>query len=140
TDVGGDSAKMRRLLVQKFPHLTVVDCWAHQVNLIVGDIFKLKGVFAKIIDDALEVVKWFNNHSQALGILCSVQRSKLEAVLCLILPVLMRWTSHYLCICRLLELELMFKETLLQYSNKLLLTAGPKTDAKRKAAEVIAIV
>ncbi|KIK82178.1 hypothetical protein PAXRUDRAFT_154379 [Paxillus rubicundulus Ve08.2h10] len=34
TDVGGDSAKMRWLLVQKFPHLIVVDCWAHQVNLI----------------------------------------------------------------------------------------------------------
>ncbi|KAF9230433.1 hypothetical protein BU15DRAFT_30072, partial [Melanogaster broomeanus] len=30
TDVSGESAKMRRLLVRKMPHLVVVDCWAHQ--------------------------------------------------------------------------------------------------------------
>ncbi|KIK74275.1 hypothetical protein PAXRUDRAFT_836014 [Paxillus rubicundulus Ve08.2h10] len=63
SDAGGDSAKMRRLLVCKMPHIIVIDCWSHQVNLIVGDIFKIKGIFAKIIDDALEVVKWFNNAS-----------------------------------------------------------------------------
>ncbi|KIK78817.1 hypothetical protein PAXRUDRAFT_162969 [Paxillus rubicundulus Ve08.2h10] len=34
TDAGGDSVKMRQLLVRKFPHLIVVDCWAHQVNPI----------------------------------------------------------------------------------------------------------
>jgi len=39
------------------------------VNLIVGDIFKVKGAFIEIIDEALEVIKWFNNHSHALGIL-----------------------------------------------------------------------
>ncbi|KIK75802.1 hypothetical protein PAXRUDRAFT_171678, partial [Paxillus rubicundulus Ve08.2h10] len=32
TDASGESAKMRRLLVQKMPHLVVVDCWAHQVR------------------------------------------------------------------------------------------------------------
>lgn len=59
-----------------------------QINLIVGDIFKLKGFFIAIIDDALEVVKWFNSHSQALGLLQSVQLHKLGKILALILPVL----------------------------------------------------
>lgn len=34
SDAGGDSAKMRRLLVQKLPHLIAVDCWAHQVIIL----------------------------------------------------------------------------------------------------------
>lgn len=61
-----------------------------QINLIVGDIFKLKGFFIAIIDDALEVVKWFNSHSQALSLLQSVQLHKLGKILALILPVLTR--------------------------------------------------
>ena len=80
-----------------------------QINLIVGDIFKLKGFFIAIIDDALEVVKWFNSHSQALGLLQSVQLHKLGKILALILPVLTRWTSHYLSVRRLIDLEVAFK-------------------------------
>ena len=34
SDAGGDSAKMRHLLVQKLPHLIAVDCWAHQVIIL----------------------------------------------------------------------------------------------------------
>ncbi|KAL6309075.1 hypothetical protein BKA93DRAFT_717676, partial [Sparassis latifolia] len=30
TDASGESAKMRRLLVQRFPFLVVLDCWCHQ--------------------------------------------------------------------------------------------------------------
>ncbi|KIM64232.1 hypothetical protein SCLCIDRAFT_37040, partial [Scleroderma citrinum Foug A] len=96
SDAGGDSAKMRRLLDQKLPHLIAVDCWAHQVNLVVGDIFKIKGSFIETIDNALEVVKWFNNHSRALGILRDIQCQLHEQPHSLILPVLTRWTSHFL--------------------------------------------
>ncbi|KIK76263.1 hypothetical protein PAXRUDRAFT_110784, partial [Paxillus rubicundulus Ve08.2h10] len=96
TDASGESAKMRCLLVQKMPHLVVVDCWAHQINLIVGDIFKIKHHFVQIINDTLEVVKWFNNHGQALGLLQDAQMAKFGQILALILPVLTRWTSHYL--------------------------------------------
>lgn len=31
TDASGESAAMRRLLVQKLPWIVGVDCWAHQV-------------------------------------------------------------------------------------------------------------
>ncbi|THV04529.1 hypothetical protein K435DRAFT_649113 [Dendrothele bispora CBS 962.96] len=33
TDCGGDAAKMRRLLVRKYPWIIVLDCWAHQLQL-----------------------------------------------------------------------------------------------------------
>ncbi|KAL1698415.1 hypothetical protein EV121DRAFT_218242 [Schizophyllum commune] len=32
TDASGESAKMRRLLVRKYPWLVVLDCWGHQVR------------------------------------------------------------------------------------------------------------
>ncbi|KAJ8584681.1 hypothetical protein M405DRAFT_746608 [Rhizopogon salebrosus TDB-379] len=32
TDASGESASMRRLLIQKMPSIIVVDCWAHQVR------------------------------------------------------------------------------------------------------------
>jgi hypothetical protein len=41
-------------------------CWAHQMNLIVGDFLSLNADFCRIIALALDVVKWFNSHGQAL--------------------------------------------------------------------------
>lgn len=111
-----------------------------QINLIVGDILKLKGFFIAIIDEALEVVKWFNSHSQALGLLQSVQLHKLGKILALILPVLTRWTSHYLSVCRLINLEVAFKQVLLDHTPELIVAAGPKRAAKEKAQEVLSIL
>ncbi|KIJ61394.1 hypothetical protein HYDPIDRAFT_169663 [Hydnomerulius pinastri MD-312] len=151
TDASGESAKMRRLLVRKMPHLVVVDCWAHQkinlfcvkINLIVGDIFKITHRFVEIINNALEVVKWFNNHSRALGLLRDAQMAKFGLTLTLILPVLTRWTSHYLSVTRLVKLELAFKQLLLDAGENLevlIVCAGTKADAKRKAKEVLDIL
>ncbi|KAG6917691.1 hypothetical protein DXG01_001461 [Tephrocybe rancida] len=112
----------------------------YTINLIVGDIFKVKGVFVQCMEGAIEAIKWFNNHSRALGMLKDVQRQKIMKVLALILPVLTRWTSHYLAICRLLELEIVFKQLLLDSRAAVLLCAGKKREAKEKAAEVIGIL
>jgi hypothetical protein len=63
------------------------------------------------MQDAHEVVKWFNNHSRALGLLDQEQQKPdprtgiFRRVLALVLPVITRWTSHYLAACRLLQLE-----------------------------------
>ncbi|KAI0074473.1 hypothetical protein K474DRAFT_1532519 [Panus rudis PR-1116 ss-1] len=73
SDAGGDSKRMRKLLAQLIPWLIVLDCWAHQVNLVVGDYFKLDLPWLPDIDKATEVIKWFNNHSVALGLLRSQQ-------------------------------------------------------------------
>ncbi|KAF5374107.1 hypothetical protein D9615_008815 [Tricholomella constricta] len=140
TDASGESAKMRRLLKARMPWIITLDCWCHQINLVVGDIFKVKGVFVKCIEGAIEVVKWFNNHSRALGMLKEVQRQKLLKVLALILPVLTRWTSHYLAICRLLDLEIVFKQLLLDSREIVLRCAGEKTKAKLEAEAVIGVL
>jgi len=37
SDDSGDAWKMRRLLLTLMPELIIIVCWAHQINLIVGD-------------------------------------------------------------------------------------------------------
>lgn len=105
-----------------------------------GDIFKAKGLFVEIIDDAVEVIKWFNNHSRALGMLKTAQHEKLGKIFALIKPVITRWTSHYLAICRLLELEIPFKQLLLDHHDDLILSAGRKREQKEKAKEILDIL
>ena len=108
------------------------------MNLIVGDIFKIKGSFIETIDNALEVVKWFNNHSRALGILWDIQCQLHEQPCSLILPVLTRWTSHFLSVCRLLQLEQAFKHMLAKVpENDLITCAGSWAEMKNKARQVL---
>ncbi|TFY66832.1 hypothetical protein EVG20_g4259 [Dentipellis fragilis] len=139
TDASGEAAKMRRLLVQCMPELVVVDCWAHQMNLVTGDILKHAAIKFKVaLDDALEIVKWFNSHTRALGMLKDVMVQKFGRSLCLILPVMTRWTSHYLAVRRLLVVQRAFLQLLLDgKENDLVLAAGAKDDARAKAREII---
>ncbi|KAH7922722.1 hypothetical protein BV22DRAFT_1106461 [Leucogyrophana mollusca] len=72
TDAGSDALKMRKELTKAMPWIITTDCWAHQLNLVVGDYFKLKLSFLETAEKANTVIKWFNNHSRALGILLSI--------------------------------------------------------------------
>ncbi|KAI0771477.1 ribonuclease H-like domain-containing protein [Trametes elegans] len=106
TDAGGDTKAMRELLRQQFPWIITVDCWAHQMNLLVGDYFKHMRHYAGYMDQAEEIIKWFNNHTRALAMLAEEQRHRYDGrVLALLYPVVTRWSSHYLTCARLLEIE-----------------------------------
>lgn len=141
TDDRGDARKFRRLLLEQMPWLIITPCWAHQINLVVGDFLSLKIDLLKCVLKALEVVKWFNNHSHASGVLQAKQLSILNGkALTLVLPVVTQWTAHYLFLCRLLQVEGPMKACYNKYASILLLCAGTKADAKRKAEEVQKIV
>lgn len=131
---------MRRLLRETFPWIVVVDCWSHQVNLVVGDFFKQKDSFVSVMDDALKVIKFFNNHGKALGILKEQQQSTLGKVFALFLPVLTRWTSHYLSACRLLEVEQQIRMICLTKRHELVLSGGAKREEKEKAESIMKII
>ena len=89
TDDGPDGKKMRRLLQAQFPWLITLLCWAHQINLIVGDVLGVRGSVTEDINHALEVVKWFNNHSTALELLRQQQVLTFSGTAwALILPVI----------------------------------------------------
>ncbi|KAI5823192.1 hypothetical protein K523DRAFT_221046, partial [Schizophyllum commune Tattone D] len=88
---------------------------------------------------ALVVVKWFNNHSCALGMLQAVMRQKLK-VLALFLPTITNWTSHYLSTTRLLLLQNTFKQLLLGSRDELLVVARDTPTAREAAKNVLDIL
>lgn len=140
SDDGGDARKMRRLLRMTMPWLIITLCWAHQVNLIVGDYLALKLPFQDCISKALVVIKWMNNHSRALGLFRQEQVYTYEKFFALILPVITRWTAHFLSLRRLLTVEKALKVAWLKHGDAIIASAGPKAEDKRKAREVQSII
>jgi hypothetical protein len=140
SDDGGDARRMRRLLHALMPWLIIVLCWVHQINLIVGDYLALKLPFQDCVPKALMVIKWMNNHSRALGLFRQEQLSTLQKVLVLILPVITRWTAHYLSLRRLLTVEKALKAAWLKWSDIMITSAGSKSDDKAKAIAVQEVV
>ncbi|KDQ64319.1 hypothetical protein JAAARDRAFT_187663 [Jaapia argillacea MUCL 33604] len=141
TDEGPDGKKARRLLGAKRPDLVVPPCWAHQINLIVGEYLKLKIAFVETGADALEVIKWFNSHGKALSILNAEQASiPPNKVLALLLPAPTRWTTHYLAFDRLDEVANAVKSSVIKHTPRLVVAAGERADLKAKATEIIDIV
>jgi len=88
TDDGPDGKKMRRLLQLVFIWIIVLVCWAHQVNLIVGDYLTGNPALKTVINQGLEVIKWFNGHSTAHNWLREEQLIDRPHALILILPVI----------------------------------------------------
>ncbi|KIL54278.1 hypothetical protein M378DRAFT_1059173 [Amanita muscaria Koide BX008] len=140
SDDGGDARKMRRLLLALMPWLIIVLCWAHQINLIVGDYLSLKLPFQDCVPKALIVIKWMNNHSRALGLFRQEQLCTYQKFFALILPVLTRWTAHYLSLRRLLSVEKTLRAAWLKHSDTMIASAGSKGKDKAKAIAVQGII
>lgn len=141
TDDGPDGKKMRRLLQAQFPWLIALLCWAHQINLTVGDVLGIRGSVTYDINHALEVVKWFNNHSVALELLRQEQVLTFSgSSWALILPVITRWTAHYLAISRLVKLKQPLQLCWTRNEDRLIICAGAREELKEKARQIKGIV
>jgi len=89
TDDGPDRKKMRQLLQVLFVWLIIILCWVHQINLVMGDFLVIQRAVMDDINHALEVIKWFNNHSTALTLLQTEQMLTFEGSFwVLILPAI----------------------------------------------------
>ncbi|KAJ7271620.1 ribonuclease H-like domain-containing protein [Mycena rebaudengoi] len=75
TDNGGDARGMRKRLQRVRPKFVVPPCRGHQVHLVVGEVLELEIECMTSIDDGLEMVKWFTNHSRALLTLSAPMRT-----------------------------------------------------------------
>jgi hypothetical protein len=140
SDDGGDACKMRQLLLVLMPWLIVILCWAHQINLIVGDYLSLKLSFQDCVPNALNVIKWMNNHSRALGLFRQEQLCTYQKTLALILPVITRWTAHYISLQRLLTVEKALKAAWIKYGDEMIASAGSKSDDNAKAIAVQEVI
>ncbi|KAF8750324.1 hypothetical protein RHS01_09373 [Rhizoctonia solani] len=141
TDASGESRAMRNRLVGHLPQLIMLDCYAHQINLIVGDYFKRLPAKLQVMDAAYWLVHWFRNHSFALGLLRKCQAQEYNGrVLALILPVLTRWTAHYCAAARLLDVMHAIRICIAKHEAEILESAGPiHSDARKLAVSTLAI-
>ncbi|KDQ07177.1 hypothetical protein BOTBODRAFT_120426, partial [Botryobasidium botryosum FD-172 SS1] len=140
TDSGGDCKSMRKKLAKERPDLLTPDYWAHQINLIAGDYLKQHSSLIDSASDALAVIKWFNNHSVALGALHQCQQSLSGHELALCLPTVIRWTSHFLAFTRLLKVAKPMRLCAVLNDKVLLSCAGPGAAKKDEATQVLRIV
>jgi hypothetical protein len=141
TDDGPDGKKMRRLLQGLFSWLIVILCWAHQINLVVGDFLLIRRSVTEDINNALEVVKWFNNHSIALALLQQEQILTFNGSFwALILPAITRWTAHYLAITRYLKLKQPLQICWTRNEERLITCAGGKRELQDKARSIYGLV
>ncbi|QRW24098.1 hypothetical protein RhiXN_07110 [Rhizoctonia solani] len=65
SDAGGNSRAMQVRLHCLRPHILVFDCWAHQINLIVGDIMGLTSRLVDTADAAIDIINLLSE-SQSL--------------------------------------------------------------------------
>ncbi|EPQ55188.1 hypothetical protein GLOTRDRAFT_24480, partial [Gloeophyllum trabeum ATCC 11539] len=145
TDAGGDCNKMRKMLAARTPHILTPPCFAHQLNLLVKDYYKLDAKFMKTSNKAFEVVKWINNHSQALGLFKGEQRRPREGAaslvpLALLLPAITRWTYHFQSFARLLRVQKPLRTCVIEHRDDLVVCAGNRAAMRTKALEVIGLV
>jgi hypothetical protein len=111
------------------------------MNLVIGDFLSLKADFRHIIALALDIVKWFNNHSKALDLLRTEQKLTYRGQSwALILPVITRWTAHYLSLTHLLKMEAAIRTCCSRHKPALLELPGRAADAKEAAAAVLRTV
>lgn len=96
----------------------------------------LKAPWMKAAKQAVEVIKWFNNHGTALDLLRSQQLTTFGKILALIVAVLTRWVSQYCSLRRLKKLEKAIRACVITHKEKLRLCAG-RTDEQIAAAERI---
>ncbi|KAJ3006822.1 hypothetical protein NUW54_g3791 [Trametes sanguinea] len=73
TDGGPDGKGARDLLCASLPWLMTIVCWGHQSQLLVSDYLTFS-VYSDAMTLALDIVQWFNNHSDALELLHHAQK------------------------------------------------------------------
>ncbi|THU78266.1 hypothetical protein K435DRAFT_824147 [Dendrothele bispora CBS 962.96] len=142
TDASGEARKARKLLLRERPDLITPDCFAHQVNLVVGDYMKVNKGFLLYSKAATELITWLRSKTFLLAMLRETQQQHHLPVLTIIRAVLTRWTAHYLAYRRLLDVWLALKyvvaEDQLLEGNSQIITRDAA--AKEKAREMIKVI
>ena len=92
TDDAGQCSRAKRILSLRFPNLYFGRCYAHQVHLIVKDVFKV--VFVETVDRVKRLITKYNaSTSKWLVRLDKIQEELYGTSLALIRVVEVRWNS-----------------------------------------------
>ncbi|XP_006460996.1 hypothetical protein AGABI2DRAFT_70302, partial [Agaricus bisporus var. bisporus H97] len=105
TDASGETRKAQQDFGKEFPHIIMLDCYAHQINLIVGDYLKSNNGLLNCIDQAHDLISWLRSKTLILALIRDAQSASHQPTTSVIRPVLTRWTSHLRAFERLESLE-----------------------------------
>jgi hypothetical protein len=129
-DEGPDMKKGKRHMTETFIWMIILVCWAHQINLIVGDLLKVKDKLIEVIKTAIEIITWFNGHSAPLAWLQEEQQLTYKTSWIIFLPVVTCWLAHYHMCSRLLKIEKALRACWYCKADDIILKAG---DAAKRA-------
>jgi hypothetical protein len=107
---------------------------------MLGDYYKQNPQIAEIVDSAIQIIKWFNHHSFALGLFNAEQlatNKDLNEALALILPVISRWTSHFCALTRLLAVNKPMKLAVTRSAEEMIDSVGSRAKDKEIARKVL---
>lgn len=95
------------------------------MQLILADYIKGNPCFAKRIEEASELINWWNNHSRALALFLQEQKTRTPgSALALIRAIVTRWTSHQMALQRLLRVKKSLQSCVVHNREDLLAAGG----------------
>jgi hypothetical protein len=113
------------------------------MQLLLANYIENNSQSSALIQEVLDIVTWFNNHSCALHLLYAEQRTFEEfakQVLTLLKPVITRWCLHSYSLSQLIKLEVPLHTTAVKWRQDLHMAAGKKADQIQKAKAIIAMI
>jgi hypothetical protein len=93
----------------EYPNKVFLPCMAHQINLIVGEIFKESDIYQQTSIKVVKITSYFHSSAYFMGLLRNEQKSLYGKTIALITPGETRWNSYYFCFHGILKTEAAFK-------------------------------
>jgi len=93
----------------EYPNKFFLPCMAHQMNLVVGDIFKESNTYRQISTKAIRIVSYFHSSAYFTGQLRNEQKILYKKTIALTSSGETRWNSFYFCFHSILKTEAALK-------------------------------
>ncbi|CUA69542.1 hypothetical protein RSOLAG22IIIB_08550 [Rhizoctonia solani] len=113
------------------------DARAMRVNLIVGDILKLSSDLVEAAEQAIDIIKWLLNHSYLLGLFHQEQLRLTKTTHTLTLPVIVRWTSHFLSFASLISESRTLRSLLVTHPEAFRVGVGRSAEQEQQVQRVM---
>lgn len=117
----------RRRLRLKYVHITFLPCFAHQMNLFIGEIFKESEKFKEASIKAIKIALFFksSNNKYFISQLRTLQKEAYGKYIQIAIGNDTRWNSHYECFHTLIKskaaLRVLYTFFILFLNNKFIL-------------------
>ncbi|KAF8151632.1 ribonuclease H-like domain-containing protein, partial [Crassisporium funariophilum] len=127
----------------RYPWVIVLDCFAHQINLVVSDYFDVDSDILTYTDKASDLITWLRSKTIVLGLLRKNQEETNGTTQAILRAILTQWTAHlraykHLLIVRPNLVSIIHQDNAQTSENKLIITGDTKTKARsRKMCDVI---